>query len=67
MKGRRDDRVRGIASQALLDRGWSKAKVATSGGETYIEALQAAAEVIRVREGLIKQAAQRDGFWVVVT
>jgi len=41
--------------------------VATSGGETYIEALQAAAEVIRVREGLIKQAAQRDGFWVVVT
>jgi len=45
----RDDRVRGTASQALLDRGWGKAKVevATSGGETYIEALQAAAEVIR--------------------
>jgi hypothetical protein len=43
------DRVRGTASQALLDRGWGKAKVevATSGGETYIEALQAAAEVIR--------------------
>ena len=44
-----DDRVRGTASQALLDRGWGKAKVevATSGGETYIGALQAAAEVIR--------------------
>jgi hypothetical protein len=45
-----DDRDRGTASQALLDRGWGKApkvEVATSGGETYIEALQAAAEVIR--------------------
>ena len=44
------DRDRGTASQALLDRGWGKApkvEVATSGGETYIEALQAAAEVIR--------------------
>jgi len=49
MRHSRDDRVRGTASQALLDRGWGKAKVevATSGGETYIEALQAAAEVIR--------------------
>ena len=48
MKHSRDDRVRGTASQALLDRGWGKAKVelATSAGETYIEALQAAAEVI---------------------
>ena len=49
MRHSRDDRVRGTASQALLDRGWGKAKVevATSGEETYIEALQAAAEVIR--------------------
>ena len=47
MRHSRDDRVRGTASQALLDRGWGKAKVANSGGETYIEALQAAAEVIR--------------------
>ena len=49
MRHSRDDRVRGTASQALLDRGWGKAKVevATSGGETYIEALQAAAEVIK--------------------
>jgi hypothetical protein len=46
----RDDRVRGTASQALLDRGWGKAKVevATSPAEkTYIEALQAAAELIK--------------------
>ena len=49
MRYSRDDRVRGTASQALLDRGWGKAKVevATSGGETYIEALQAAADVIK--------------------
>ena len=38
MRHSRDDRVRGTASQALLDRGWGKAKVevATSGGETYL-------------------------------
>ena len=55
---RRDDRVRGTASQALLDRGWGKAKVevAASGGESYIEALQAAAEVIReAKDGVINQ------------
>jgi len=48
MRHSKDDRVRGTASQALLDRGWGKAKmeVATSGGKSYIEALQAAAEVI---------------------
>ena len=52
MRHSRDDRVRGTASQALLDRGLGKAKVevATSGGETYIEALQAAAEVIRAEK-----------------
>jgi len=50
MRHSKDDRVRGTASQALLDRGWGKAakvEVATSGGQSYIEALQAAAEVIR--------------------
>ena len=49
MRHSKDDRVRGTASQALLDRGWGKAKVevATSGGQSDIEALQAAAEVIR--------------------
>jgi len=44
MRHSKDDRVRGTASQALLDRGWGKAKVevANSGGQSYIEALQAA-------------------------
>ena len=48
MRHSKDDMVRGTASQALLDRGWGKAKaeLASSGGETYIEALRAAAEVI---------------------
>jgi len=48
MRHGKDERVRGTAAQALLDRGWGKAKVevATSGGQSYIEALQAAAEVI---------------------
>ena len=58
MRRSKDDRVRGTASQALLDRGWGKAKVdvATSGGETYIEALQAAAEGIRgATDGVINQ------------
>jgi len=58
MRHSRDDRVRGTASQALLDRGWGKAKVevAASGGESYIEALQAAAEVIReAKDGVINQ------------
>ena len=52
MRHGKDERVRGTAAQALLDRGWGKAKVevATSGGETYIEALQAAAEVIRAEK-----------------
>ena len=51
MRHSRDDRVRGTASQALLDRGWGKTRVevATSGGQSYIEALQAAAEVIEAR------------------
>ena len=50
MRHSKDDRVRGTASSALLDRGWGKAKVevAASGGQSYIEALQAVAEVIKV-------------------
>ena len=44
MRHGRDDRVRGTAAQALLDRGWGKPKVEVvseaSGG--YLEALQAA-------------------------
>ena len=51
MRYSKDDRVHGTASQALLDRGWGNAKVevAASGGQSYIEALQAAAEVIKLR------------------
>ena len=55
MRYSKDDRVRGTASQALLDRGWGKAKVGggqPSGGQSYIEALQAAAEVIEARKSL---------------
>ena len=50
MRYTRDDSVHGTACQALQDMGWStkaKVEVAISGGETYIEALQAAAEVIK--------------------
>jgi len=58
MRHGKDERVRGTAAQALLDRGWGKAKVevATSSGETYVEALQAAAKVIReATDGVINQ------------
>ena len=43
--------MRGTASQALLDRGWGKTRVevAASGGQSYIEALQAVADVIKLR------------------
>ena len=52
MREGKDERVRGTAAQALLDRGWGKAKVevVTGGKETYIEALQAAADVIRAEK-----------------
>ena len=51
MRYSKDDRVRGTASQALLDRGWGKTRVevAASGGQSYIEALQAVADVIKLR------------------
>ena len=43
------------AAQALLDRGWGKAKVgkwevATSAGQSYIEALKAVAEQVHSQE-----------------
>mgnify|MGYP000084632051 CR=1 FL=1 len=43
MRHSKDDRVRGTASQALLDRGWGKAKVevVSSGEGGYLELLQA--------------------------
>lgn len=48
MRNGKDERVRGTAAQALLDRGWGKARVdvSTTGAHGYIEALQAAAERI---------------------
>ena len=44
MRHGKDDRVRGTAAQALLDRGWGKPKVevANDSGGGYLEALQQA-------------------------
>ena len=44
MRHGKDDRVRGTAAQALLDRGWGKPKVevVSEAGGGYLEALQAA-------------------------
>ena len=42
MRNGRDERVRGTAAQALLDRGWGKPKVGfiNEGGGGYLEALR---------------------------
>ena len=42
MRHGKDDRVRGTAAQALLDRGWGKPKVevVNEGGGGYLEALR---------------------------
>ena len=44
MRHGKDERVRGTAAQALLDRGWGKPKVevVAEAGGGYLEALQAA-------------------------
>ena len=44
MRHGKDDRVRGTAAQALLERGWGKPKVevVTDAGGGYLQALQAA-------------------------
>ena len=44
MRHGRDERVRGTAAQALLDRGWGKPKVevVSEAGGGYLQALQAA-------------------------
>ena len=44
MRYGKDDRVRGTAAQALLDRGWGKpeVEVVSEAGGSYLEALQAA-------------------------
>ena len=52
MRNAKDDRVRGTAAQALLDRGWGKPKVEVSNSEKqegYLAALQAVSERIKAR------------------
>ena len=49
MRHGKDERVRGTAAQALLDRGWGKAKleVVSSGEGGYLELLQAVDDQIK--------------------
>ena len=49
MRNGKDERVRGTAAQALLDRGWGKAKVevVTEGKQDYISALMAVNERLK--------------------
>ena len=46
MRDGKDERVRGTAAQALLDRGWGKAKleVVTGAEESYLDVLRAVNE-----------------------
>ena len=55
MRRGKDDRVRGTAAQALLERGWGKPRVemATthkSDSDSFIEALQEVAERVKKRQ-----------------
>ena len=54
MRGAKDERVRGTAAQALLDRGWGKAKVevmtTSDEPDTYLTALQAVSERVKARK-----------------
>jgi len=49
MRHGKDERVRGTAAQALLDRGWGKAKVevVSSGEGGYLELLRAVNEQVK--------------------
>jgi hypothetical protein len=49
MRSGKDERVRGTAAQALLDRGWGKAKVevVTDEKQDYVAALMAVNERLR--------------------
>ena len=52
MRNAKEDRVRGTAAQALLDRGWGKPKVEVATSEKpegYLAALQAVSERIKAR------------------
>ena len=53
--GRVDDRVRGTAAQALLERGWGKPRVEVatthkSDSESFIDALQEVAERVNLQK-----------------
>ena len=55
MRHGKDDRVRGTAAQALLERGWGKPRVVVatthkSDSESFIEALQEVAERVKERQ-----------------
>ena len=53
MRWANDERVRGTAAQALLDRGWGKAKVeftTSEEPESYLAALQAVSERVKARK-----------------
>lgn len=50
MRDGKDERVRGTAAQALLDRGWGKARVevVTEGKQDYIAALKTVNERLKI-------------------
>lgn len=53
MRGAKDERVRGTAAQALLDRGWGKAKVEVFTSEAqgnYLNDLKLVADRVKVRQ-----------------
>ena len=52
MRNAKDDRVRGTAAQALLDRGWGKPKVEVTSNNalvSYLDALEAVSQRIKQR------------------
>lgn len=52
MRNGKDERIRGTAAQALLDRGWGKPKVevtTNNASESYLEALEAVSQRIKQR------------------
>ena len=55
MRHGKDDRVRGTAAQALLERGWGKPRVEVatthkSDSESFIEALQEVAQLVKKQQ-----------------
>ena len=52
MRSGNEERVRGMAAQALLDRGWGKPKVevVADGAGSYIEALRLINERLTIEE-----------------